>query len=183
MKPALAKRGLRIEMNRRLELLRPEDSVFLRERLHENLRLFLLSHPGIWASYRPFGFEASPLIADVSGVEWVFPRLQNQTLVFHRGTTFEKGPHGILQPPATAEAVEVENLRGVLVPGLAFGRNGARLGRGKGYYDRALSLKPSLLKVGLAHACQIVDGIPVENWDVKMDALITDETAIFVEGD
>lgn len=170
-------------MKRRLELLRPEDSVFFRERLHENLRLFLLSRPGIWASYRPIDFEASPVLGAIPGIEWVHPRLENQTLVFHRGENFEKGPLGLEQPPPHAETVELENLRGVLVPGLAFGLHGERLGRGKGYYDRALSLKPSILKVGLAHACQILDGIPVENWDVKMDAVITDETLIVVGGD
>lgn len=57
-----------------------------------------------------------------------------------------------------------------VIPGRAFTRNGLRMGRGKGYYDRIL---PSLRcpKWGVAFACQIVDEIPTDPWDVPLDRI------------
>lgn len=58
-----------------------------------------------------------------------------------------------------------------IIPGRAFTRDGLRLGRGKGYYDRTL---PSLScpKWGVAFACQVVDDIPVDPWDIRLDRII-----------
>ncbi|MBX2987115.1 MAG: 5-formyltetrahydrofolate cyclo-ligase [Bdellovibrionaceae bacterium] len=176
-----AKKRLRLEMKKRLGLLRPEDSLFLRERLQGNLWGFLSSRPGLWASYRPFGFEASPPREAPPGVEWVYPRLEGESLVFHRGDVFEKGRHGLEQPPASSERIEVSRLTGVLVPGLAFDREGRRLGRGAGFYDRTLAAFPGC-KVGVAHACQIVPALPDEDWDVTMNAVVTDQTVIVCGG-
>jgi 5-formyltetrahydrofolate cyclo-ligase len=58
-----------------------------------------------------------------------------------------------------------------IVPGVGFSPQGARLGRGKGYYDRLL---PNLHcpKIGLALPCQIADEIPTKEWDIFMDEVI-----------
>jgi 5-formyltetrahydrofolate cyclo-ligase len=58
------------------------------------------------------------------------------------------------------------------VPGLAFDRRGGRLGRGKGYYDRFL-LETSGLRVGICFEDQVVEKIPGEAHDLRMDFLIT----------
>jgi len=60
----------------------------------------------------------------------------------------------------------------VVVPGVAFTRDGARLGRGRGYYDRYLS-RPGLRAfcVGVCFAHQLVDTLPVEPHDRTMDAV------------
>lgn len=65
-----------------------------------------------------------------------------------------------------------EKLDLVVVPGVAFTRGGARLGRGRGYYDRYLSL-PGLRAfcVGACFAHQLVDALPVEPHDRAMDAV------------
>ena len=59
-----------------------------------------------------------------------------------------------------------------LVPGLAFDRDGHRLGRGGGWYDRALSAIP--VKVGVGFRGQRAEEVPVEAHDVKMDWLASD---------
>jgi 5-formyltetrahydrofolate cyclo-ligase len=63
----------------------------------------------------------------------------------------------------------------IVVPGLAFDAAGRRIGRGGGYYDRFLArLRPDTFKVGLAFDEQIVDEVPVDDWDVNVDSVVTD---------
>ncbi len=68
----------------------------------------------------------------------------------------------------------------LLIPGLAFSRDGARLGRGKGYYDRYLENK-NIIKIGICFHEQLVDEVPMEEQDVKMDFVITDKLQLKVE--
>lgn len=66
----------------------------------------------------------------------------------------------------------------VIVPGLAFDRSGARLGHGRGHYDRLLrigALKRAF-KLGLAFEFQMLDAVPVDIHDVRMDAVVTEKT-------
>lgn len=66
-----------------------------------------------------------------------------------------------------------------VVPGVAFGRDGSRLGNGRGYYDRLFgALTGPTIRVGVGFECQIFDQLPVDEHDVWMDAVIT-ETAIY----
>lgn len=60
----------------------------------------------------------------------------------------------------------------IVVPGVAFDRNGNRLGRGKGYYDRLLPLIPSAYKAGICFPFQVVDEVPAESFDIRMDEVI-----------
>jgi 5-formyltetrahydrofolate cyclo-ligase len=60
-----------------------------------------------------------------------------------------------------------------LVPGLAFDKHGGRLGFGGGWYDRALADFQHSLKIGIAFDCQMVDEVPCEAHDVKMDVIVT----------
>lgn len=67
---------------------------------------------------------------------------------------------------------EYDKIDIAIIPGMAFTNTGDRLGRGKGYYDRLLpKLKCPLL--GLAFPFQVVDNIPCESHDVKMDEIVT----------
>ncbi|MGW8256535.1 MAG: 5-formyltetrahydrofolate cyclo-ligase [Thermoguttaceae bacterium] len=93
----------------------------------------------------------------------------------------------ILEPTPTWQAVaerrvEPAEVDLILAPGLAFDRNGDRLGLGKGYYDRFLHrVRPDANKIGLAFECQMVEAIPVLSHDVRMDKVIT-EKAIYGAG-
>jgi 5-formyltetrahydrofolate cyclo-ligase len=59
-----------------------------------------------------------------------------------------------------------------IIPGVAFTRQGQRLGRGRGYYDRLLSRLREVRKVGLCWPFQLVDELPAEAHDIPMDAVI-----------
>ena len=60
------------------------------------------------------------------------------------------------------------------VPGVGFGLNGRRLGRGKGFYDRYLE-QSKALKIGIAWSGQLIETIPVESHDCHMDFIITEK--------
>lgn len=61
----------------------------------------------------------------------------------------------------------------VVVPGVAFDRLGNRLGRGRGYYDRLLPRIPHARKVGICFPFQIVDRVPAEAFDIRMDEVVS----------
>jgi 5-formyltetrahydrofolate cyclo-ligase len=97
----------------------------------------------------------------------------------------ELGMYRILEPKESLRSVESkklqpEDLDVVMVPGVAFDRNGGRTGHGKGYYDKLLEharLDTPLL--ALAFECQLFDEIPTEEHDIFMDKVIT-ESAVYV---
>lgn len=67
-------------------------------------------------------------------------------------------------------------IRAVLVPGLAFDRQGHRLGRGAGVYDRFLATLPaSTWRIGLVTAARLVDALPTERHDTPMHAIVTED--------
>lgn len=64
----------------------------------------------------------------------------------------------------------------VVVPGVVFDKNLNRIGFGKGYYDRILiNLNQEVKKIAIAYDFQVLDEIPAENHDVKVDSIITEK--------
>lgn len=64
-----------------------------------------------------------------------------------------------------------------VIPGVAFDRLGNRLGRGKGYYDRLLPRLKGTYKMGLCFPGQLVDRLPAEEHDVRMDEVVCGSSA------
>jgi 5-formyltetrahydrofolate cyclo-ligase len=63
----------------------------------------------------------------------------------------------------------------VLVPGIAFTREGARIGRGAGFFDRFLAHRAArAIKIGIAFSFQIVESLPADPHDVKLDLVVSD---------
>ena len=60
----------------------------------------------------------------------------------------------------------------VIVPGVAFDKSGGRLGMGGGYYDRFLPLAVNAKKIALAYKFQVIDSLPIEDFDAKIDFII-----------
>lgn len=81
--------------------------------------------------------------------------------------------------PAHGEPVDLEQLGAVLVPGLAFDRSGARLGRGAGFYDRFLEpLKAPTRLIGVCFECQLVDEVPTESHDRRVASIVSESGLI-----
>ena len=127
----------------------------------------------------PQEIDLSPFIRKMleSGVKVVAPRWNGETyeLAVLKGLDeahFRQGPMGILEP-AEAETVQPDDVEVWLVPGLAFTRNGKRLGYGGGWYDRFLAAVPKgSLKLGIAHAFQVVDDLPSETHDILLSKVV-----------
>jgi len=103
------------------------------------------------------------------------PRVDSGSLAMHQVRSpheLAPGKFGILEPPATAT-----KSRGpwdlILIPGLAFDRCGGRLGRGRGYYDRFLAQHPEAVRVGICFDEQVVQELPLEPHDFRLNALVT----------
>lgn len=90
----------------------------------------------------------------------------------------ESGAWGIKEPRSGLKEVNPSNIDLILVPGLAFDKLGFRLGYGGGFYDRFFKLTTAL-KVGVCFDLQVVESVPVEAWDIPLDALLTDNGVIY----
>lgn len=88
-------------------------------------------------------------------------------------TELRRSAYGLYEPVEEAPAVPCAAIDIVLVPGAAFDRQGGRLGRGKGYYDRFLANCPQAATIAPAFPWQIVDQVPVEPHDVRIGWLAT----------
>ena len=98
-------------------------------------------------------------------------------------TDWTEGAFGIPEP-AGGKEIAIEDCDAALVPGVAFGKDGSRIGRGKGYYDRALAFlaessrpRPPVL-FGVCHDFQIIEGLErsplaAKNSDIPMDAVVS----------
>ncbi|HHN63788.1 MAG TPA: 5-formyltetrahydrofolate cyclo-ligase [Nitrospirae bacterium] len=117
----------------------------------------------------------------------VLPRVNREEKVldlFYIGSLDElvEGYMGIKEPdPERCRPATVDSLDLVVLPGVAFDEKGGRLGYGGGYYDRLLaSLRDNPILVGLAYEEQVVDEIPLEEHDRRVQIIITDKRVIEV---
>jgi len=89
---------------------------------------------------------------------------------FGKDTTFAVGDFNILEPQNEPYKGDFDL---IVVPGVAFDRNGNRIGRGKGYYDRFLCRHLNVKRIGICFDFQLVDEVPAEPFDIRMDEVIT----------
>ncbi len=119
------------------------------------------------------------------GLRLALPRVQGSELSLRevRDLSELSGEHrGIRQPGADSPAISPEEVDLFVVPGVCFDRSGARLGRGGGHFDRLLARAgPRALRVGLCYASQIVEQVPTEAWDERVDILVAESGVIRVE--
>ncbi len=93
-------------------------------------------------------------------------------------STLVQGHFGILEPEGGPRYAPDElDWDLALVPGLAFGRDGGRLGFGKGYYDRLLGAR-STARIALAFGFQILSTVPALPHDVPVDLIVTESEII-----
>ncbi len=88
------------------------------------------------------------------------------------------GRYGVSEPPASSVVVSLSEADVVVVPGVAFDASGGRLGRGGGYYDRALARIERPFVVGLALEGQVVEEVPRGELDRLVDAVVTERRVL-----
>ena len=125
--------------------------------------------------------DLSPFIRKMLAMDFkvVAPRWNGESyeLAVLKGLDEEhlrKGPMRILEP-AGAEIVPPHEVGVWLVPGLAFTRDGKRLGYGGGWYDRLLAeASTKAPKYGIAHAFQVIENLPCEPHDILLTGVVDD---------
>ena len=149
------------------------------------LILPLLEDTKTVAVYLPIGTEVDtlPLIAALDGrdVALALPfysvlRAPPLFLTWKPGDALLSGPMGLRQPdPATARPVDPDAF---IVPLLAFSASRERLGYGAGYYDRAFAAWPDAKRIGVAWSCQKALNVPVDEWDVPLHMVVTEQGVV-----
>lgn len=122
------------------------------------------------------------------GLQTALPRICGDMLVFGivtDGKNLHPGVFGIMEPLPEVEEVLCRDLYAICIPGLAFDRTGARLGYGKGYYDRFLQQPPDArrpLLIGVGYDFQLIDAVPQDRHDQKLDYIITPSETVAALG-
>ncbi len=178
----MTKADLRREMRRRLQTLGAE-------RAEKSCAIVaaIAAHPAFARRQRVALFAALPGEPDV---EWLwetgsrvfcYPRIAGETIEFVQTVSpAELAPATwnprVREPAATSTSVIAPaDLEFILVPGLAFTRDGQRLGRGGGFYDRFLAQLPaSTVKFGVCFDLQMIAELPAEPHDQRVDAVVTE---------
>lgn len=141
-------------------------------------------------AYMSFGseFETGDFVRGVleTGKTLILPRLNRDRcgLDLYRVTDLEDGLEagiwGIREPRGGTMLEDFSLLDFILVPGVAFSRDGGRLGYGGGFYDRLLvGKRPDALALAAAFSVQMVEKVPLEANDIPVDGIVT-ETGEYV---
>lgn len=185
--PAAAKTVLRLEARARRKALtieHPEADWMAADKAGEMLTALKLDRPGVAAIYKALGSEIDPRpLGDAlvkQGWRLALPALETEAapLTFRLwapGEPLAKDLSGIASPLPSAPEVRPDL---VLVPLIAFDRDGGRLGQGGGHYDRTLealaSSGPRPPFVGFAYSGQRVASVPSEPHDQPLDGILTE---------
>lgn len=192
------KRALRRELKRRRQALSPREqrqaAISLCKRLQHLPELRRTKRISL---YLPVNGEIDPTLLlpwlRQRNVEVLLPVLRPFSanrlwFVAYRDTTpMVKNRFGIAEPcPRFAASrhhrLPVWALDTLIVPLVGFDEQANRMGMGGGFYDRSLAFMrrpgPSPALIGVAHACQQVETLPVEAWDIPLDAVVSDRGVI-----
>lgn len=106
----------------------------------------------------------------------VVPKIEGGNIYLyqiHSYDDMEKSAFGILEPKNHCTRIDPSTVDLFLVPGVAFGRDGTRIGMGKGYYDRLLK-DIQAPTIGLAYHFQLFDSVPTTIGDIAVSTVISD---------
>lgn len=186
---AAEKAQLRREMRRKRQAMSPAEKQALDQKMLEALtasRIFLECEQLLCFLSLPEEPETDGILrqALALGKETAIPRcLPGRKLAFFAlspekslAEQTAKGAYGVREPlehlPQTVPHPQKKTL--CLVPGLAFDRQGGRLGYGAGYYDRFLAAYPQMLKIGYGASVFLVNQVPMEQTDQRLDGIATE---------
>lgn len=139
----------------------------------------------------PDELQTKPIIemlwSDFPHLKVLVPRVleDNQHILFFE--YLPDGPHmiskyGIWEPSAPESEAVIPDI--LIMPGIAFDRRGGRVGHGGGFYDRYLEDYGSKIshRIAIAYALQILDEVPMEEFDRPVEKIVTEEGVIATGG-
>ena len=182
--PDTAKKALRREVLQRLKAAAAADPAQLRSTiLRSKLKNHLEGATKTVALYAPLPHEVNllPLLREYPGHRYVFPRCKpghklEFCVVQDIAQDMQPGAMNIPEPAAHTHCVLPGEINLLIVPGVAFTRQGERLGYGGGYYDRFIPQCHRAEVLALAFDAQLVESIPTEEHDLKIGLILTEKT-------
>lgn len=135
--------------------------------------------PGTVSAYLalPEEVNVAPLFERLPGWRWVLPRVEPGGDMTFRDRDVPREVHklGMEQPVDMGNSVPIHEIDVFLVPGLAFDSTGARLGRGGGYYDRALAeRRTDADAIGVTLNERVIESVPMGEHDQRVGWLATE---------
>ena len=174
----LDKRTIRKEIRAKIAELSTEEKQALSAQIFSKIeRLPEIEEASVVALFVSLADEpiTTDIIAHLSRTKRVVvPRIEGDEMNFYDiAEGLQPGAYGIMEPISTAP-IEPSEIDVMIVPGVVFTRNGARCGRGKGFYDKYLSRSGfRAYTIGVCYPCQIVETLPTEEHDKVLDRVIT----------
>ena len=106
----------------------------------------------------------------------MMPENQLDLVMITNTTALVRGPFGAIEPPLESTALaDLTALDAIFIPGLAFSKDGGRLGFGGGWYDRLLARIPDkTIKIGVCWNELLIDSVPMDTLDVRVDGILTE---------
>lgn len=181
-----AKRALRRAVLARRDALALEERSELSRRIADRILAMSEVAPArIVMAFWSFGseVETAPLLRRLheSGTRVVLPRIEAGDLLavsYVPGDPVASTRFGAMEP-SSERAVVPEEVDAVVVPGVAFDRRGARVGYGRGFYDRFLArTRPGVPAIAIAFGLQVVERVPEGRMDRRLDAIVTEDEVI-----
>lgn len=176
------KSSIRKQILEKLKALSRIEKMQQSKAIEQQLKSILTDELGLWVAYKNLSDEPEIQWDQVStDIRWAFPKIKNDTLEFYKDSEmFTKSELGFAEP-INGTRVGLDEIQGCILPGLAFDKKGYRLGRGKGFYDRALSEYKGT-KIGVCFKTSLwtslCEELPHEPHDVRCDQIVT-ENQIF----
>jgi 5-formyltetrahydrofolate cyclo-ligase len=172
------------ELRAQIKVLKKQHT---REQLQEQSQRILAKleqHPDFIKAERVMLYSALPDEVQTQGFleKWhllktvILPTVVGDDIVpveYGKDTAFAVGDFNILEPQNVPYTGGFDL---IVVPGVAFDRDGHRIGRGKGYYDRFLCKHLEVKRIGICFDFQLVEEVPSEPFDIQMDEVISSET-------
>ena len=140
--------------------------------IHIAVFIPLPGEPDIWTpSQQLMATQAARIYAPR-----MMPGNQLDLVMISNTTALLRGPFGVIEPPLESHALaDLTTLDAIFIPGLAFSKDGGRLGFGGGWYDRLLARIPDkTIKIGVCWNELLIDSVPMDAWDVHVDGILTE---------
>lgn len=173
----MEKKEIRRSIKSRTLALKPEQALRQSEAVVERLlQIIAQRKPQVVALFAPLRDEVQiGSLMQRMECRVVVPRVEGDEMEFYdlASGSLAEGTFGIMEPQC-GEPIEHHKIDVMVVPGVAFTPSGDRLGRGKGFYDRYLSREGfRAYCVGVCYPHQVVDELPVEPHDRRMDEVVS----------
>lgn len=176
-----------ILLSERIKLSQKEVETFSKEIIRRLKNLQVFKRAKTVLLYYPIKNEVDTTPLFNTNKIFAFPLIHpdSNIMTIHQVTdlkTLKSGKFEIKEPPKTHKRIAIKDIDLVITPGLAFDKNGHRIGFGKGYFDKLFkNLSTNCTKIALAYDFQIIENVPAEPHDKKVDMIITETRTIKIK--